>query len=404
MRFLIVDDDAGYRHLLRYHLEVEWPDAVIDELQPSSASFLPAGLSLTGVDLVLLGHPVGGSEGLTFLERLCARPDCPPVLVFAAESDEFLAVDVLKAGAANFFPKDRVKHQRLIAAVSGELEVGRIGSAGALLAGHRALSGARKRRVVAKLYTSDLSSIYLAESEDGSGRLALKVFRHVPDAGGGRLFDRFLQEYEVIARVDHPNVVRIFDLGVADDHAYLAMEYLPAGTLADRLAERIAADQALAYTRQIAGALNAIHQAGVLHRDLKPGNIMFRDNGSLALIDFGLAKQMRLHAAITGTGQIFGTPDYMSPEQGHAEPTDERSDLYSLGCILYEMLTGERPFTASSPMGVIYRHAHAPRPRLNRALTGFQPLLDRLLAVERYERFSSAGELLGALEGVIPAR
>ena len=109
-------------------------------------------------------------------------------------------------------------------------------------------------------------------------------------------------------------------------------------------------------------------------------------------------------AAITGTGQIFGTPDYMSPEQGHAEPTDERSDLYSLGCILYEMLTGERPFTASSPMGVIYRHAHAPRPRLNRALTGFQPLLDRLLAVERYERFSSAGELLGALEGVIPAR
>ena len=99
---------------------------------------------------------------------------------------------------------------------------------------------------------------------------------------------------------------------------------------------------------------------------------------------------MRLHAAITGTGQIFGTPYYMSPEQGHAEPTDERSDLYSLGCILYEMLTGERPFTASSPMGVIYRHAHAPRPRLSRALTHLQPLLDRLLAVDRFERYQSA--------------
>ncbi len=97
---------------------------------------------------------------------------------------------------------------------------------------------------------------------------------------------------------------------------------------------------ALGYARQIGGALQAIHGAGVLHRDLKPGNIMFRDDGSLALIDFGLAKQMRLHAAITGTGQIFGTPFYMSPEQGHAEPTDERSDLYSFGCILYEMLTG----------------------------------------------------------------
>ena len=142
--------------------------------------------------------------------------------------------------------------------------------------------------------------------------------------------------------------------------------------------------------RQIAGALAAIHGAGILHRDLKPANIMFRDDGSLALIDFGLAKQMRLHAAITGTGQIFGTPYYMSPEQGHAEPTDERSDLYSLGCIFYEMLTGERPFTASSPMGVIYRHAHAPRPRLSRALTHFQPLLDRLLAVDRFERYQSA--------------
>jgi serine/threonine protein kinase len=131
---------------------------------------------------------------------------------------------------------------------------------------------------------------------------------------------------------------------------------------------------------------------------LKPANIMFRDDGSLALIDFGLAKQMRLHAAITGRGQIFGTPYYMSPEQGHAEPTDERSDLYSLGCILFEMLTGERPFTASSPMGVIYRHAHAPRPRLSRALTSFQPVLDRLLAVDRFERYQSAAELLAALD------
>ncbi len=400
LRFLIVDDDAEYRQLLRYHLEVEWPDAVIDEYQPSSAGPPSASLSLAGVDLVLLGHPVAADDGLAFLRALRERADCPPVLLFAAESDEFLAVDALKAGAANFFPKDRVKHQRLIAAVSAELKVDRLDPSGPLLANHRVLTGARKRRVVAKLYASDLSSIYLAESEDGTERLALKVLRHVPDAGGGRLFDRFLQEYEVIAGIDHPNVVRIFDLGVADDHAYLAMEYLGAGSLAERIGKAIEPAAALDYARQIGSALEAIHGAGVLHRDLKPGNIMFRDEGTLALIDFGLAKQLRLHAAITGTGQIFGTPYYMSPEQGHAEPTDERSDLYSLGCILYEMLTGERPFTASSPMGVIYRHAHAPRPRLVRALTAFQPVLDRLLAVERLERFQSAGELIAALDEI----
>jgi serine/threonine protein kinase len=124
---------------------------------------------------------------------------------------------------------------------------------------------------------------------------------------------------------------------------------------------------------------------------------MFREDGTLALIDFGLAKQMRLHAALTGTGQIFGTPYYMSPEQGHAEPTDERSDIYSLGCIFYEMLTGERPFTASSPMGVIYRHAHAPRPRLGRQLTHFQPLVDRMLAVERLARYECATDVLAEL-------
>ena len=397
MRFLIIDDDAAYRQLLRYHLEVEWPDAVVDEHQPSSAASSAAMPDLTGVDLVLLAHPLAVDDGLGVLRMLRRREHCPPILLFATQSDEFLAVDALKAGAANFFPKDRVKHQRLIDVVRGELNVAHSGTTGELLANHKALNGARKRQLVAKLYSGDLSSVYLAESEDGSERIALKVLRHVPDAGGGRLFDRFLQEYEVIARVRHANVVRIFDLGIADDHAYLAMEYLAAGNLAERLRAPLEPWTAVDYARQIAGALEAIHHAGILHRDLKPANIMFRDDGSLALIDFGLAKQMRLHAALTGTGQIFGTPYYMSPEQGHAEPTDERSDLYGLGCIFYEMLTGERPFTASSPMGVIYRHAHAPRPRLHRKLTHFQPVLDRLLAVDRHERYQSAGELVAAL-------
>ena len=397
MRFLVIDDDADYRQLLRYHLEVEWPDAVIDEHQPSSAGSLPPTFDLASVDLVLLAHPISGDEDFRFLRRLRQRGGCPPVLLFAAQSDEFLAVDALKAGAANFFPKDRVKHQRLIEVVRGELNVRRLDPTGELLVDHKALVGPLKRRLVAKLYAGDLSSVYLAEAENGADRIALKVLRHVPDSGGGRLFDRFLQEYEIIARLRHENVVRIFDLGVADDHAYIAMEYLGAGSLAQRLRRAIAPATTALYARQIGAALAAIHGAGVLHRDLKPANIMFREDGSLALIDFGLAKEMRLHAAITGAGQIFGTPYYMSPEQGHAEPTDERSDLYSMGCIFYEMLMGQRPFTASTPMGVIYRHAHAPRPRLPRALTHFQPVLDRLLAVERVERYQSASELNAAL-------
>jgi eukaryotic-like serine/threonine-protein kinase len=156
-------------------------------------------------------------------------------------------------------------------------------------------------------------------------------------------------------------------------------------------------ERAVDYLRQMGRALGAIHDAGILHRDLKPANVMFRPDDTLALIDFGLAKQLRLHAAITGTGQIFGTPYYMSPEQGHAERTDARSDLYSLGCILYEMLTAEKPFVASSAMGVIYKHANAPRPRLPADLKRLQEPLDRLLAIDPADRFQSAAELLDAV-------
>src|SRR5690606_17322097 len=121
---------------------------------------------------------------------------------------------------------------------------------------------------------------------DSGERVVFKVVQHVPDAGGGRLFDRFLQEYEVVAKLRHPHVVRIFDLGIADDHAYIVMEYFAAGSLAERLHEALEPDVAMNYLRQLASALKGIHQAGILHRDLKPANVMFRPDDTLALIDF----------------------------------------------------------------------------------------------------------------------
>jgi serine/threonine protein kinase len=178
------------------------------------------------------------------------------------------------------------------------------------------------------------------------------------------------------------------------------MEYLSAGSLRERLSAPLDVERAVAYTRQIAGALQAIHSVGVLHRDLKPGNIMFREDDSLALIDFGLAKQVNLQSAITGIGQIFGTPYYMSPEQGHADATDHRSDIYSLGCIVHEMLTGERPFVGASVMSVLYKHANAPRPKLNHGLDKFQAPLDRMLAIRPEERYQSAAELIEDLAGL----
>jgi serine/threonine protein kinase len=148
----------------------------------------------------------------------------------------------------------------------------------------------------------------------------------------------------------------------------------------------------------MAAALEVVHAVGVLHRDLKPGNIMLRADGSVALIDFGLAKHVRVDAEITATGEIFGTPYYMSPEQGHAQQLDERSDLYSLGVIFYEMLMRQKPYLAQSPMGVIYMHANAPIPLLPESLRNYQQLLNKLLAKDPIHRLTSASALLAKIE------
>jgi eukaryotic-like serine/threonine-protein kinase len=400
MRFLIIDNDPDYQRALRYHLDARWPDSVVEQLLPDPAeSMTPADIDVGGFDVVLLGHPLPGEKGFAWLRSFRGRPRCPPVLVFAEPSDELIAVDAMKAGAASFFPKSRVTHQRLIDTIRQELDAAGRGFRDAQgMVGKKGRGKSQEYEYLEVLHASRIASVYLARTEPDGRLAACKVLHYVPDSGGEGLFDRFLQEYEIIATIDHPNVVRIYDLGIADDHAYIAMEYLAAGNLAARLSRPLSIDVALDYTRQIAGALRAIHAKGVLHRDLKPANIMFREDESLALIDFGLAKNLELSDAITGTGEIFGTPYYMSPEQGHAERTDHRSDIYSLGCILYEMLTGERPFVGASAMSVIYKHAHAPRPRLRRGADKLQRLIDGMLAIRPGDRYQSAADLMTELD------
>jgi serine/threonine-protein kinase PpkA len=155
------------------------------------------------------------------------------------------------------------------------------------------------------------------------------------------------------------------------------------------VSERDAVD----YLRQVASALSAVHEKHVLHRDLKPANIMLRSDGSIALIDFGLAKRVKLEAAITDKGEIFGTPYYMSPEQGHGAAVDKRSDIYSLGVIFFELLTGEKPYKGSTAMGIIYKHARAPIPLLPPRLSKYQALLNMMLAKLPEDRLQSAAEI-----------
>ncbi len=378
-----------------HHVTTHWPDATITAYDPVVAGYLPDEFSGAGNDIVLLGSELGEREGAHILKQFGKVPGFPAVIYFGAVDEEVAA---LKAGADDFFVRSSIQHNALTVGIGDALAANRyVSSTSALFVGDER-SGIhpliRGYQLIHKISGSRHSAVYLAEKNSSELKVVLKVLRQVPEEIESiGAFDRFLQEYELIAEMEHPNIVKIYDLGVGDDHAHIAMEFLAGGDLKQKMSGGIEEAEAVSYLRQIAGALSRIHEVGILHRDLKPGNIMLREDGSIALIDFGLAKRMRLQTEATDSGEIFGTPYYMSPEQGHANGVDQRSDIYSLGIIFYELLTGRKPFRSDTAMGIIYLHAQAPIPLLPPQFAQYQAILSMMLAKLPADRMQSVAEV-----------
>ncbi len=376
-----------------------WPEVEITAHAPQQRGPLPAEFLAQGHDAVLLSSMAGEGQGLQWLRDLAGREGFAPVIYLLEQDDEQQRIDAMQAGAFGVVSKHRMDHDgfiRMLEAASRQhrraladwrispeaLESRRFGEA--------RIPGYRRARLLAR---GSVSQLYVAESEKAGNLVVLKVTpSRRDDSGVDQAFARFLQEYEIAQRVHHPNIVRLYELGVADDHAYLAMEYFQHGDLRRRMRAGVSPSEALTFASQVARALAALHAAGILHRDLKPGNVMLRADDQIALIDFGLAKHEALELEITDTGLIFGTPHYMSPEQGHGQDMDVRSDLYSLGVMLFEMLAGQKPYVAANPMAIIYMHRNAPLPRLPEPLAELQALLDRMMAKTPAERFVDALE------------
>lgn len=395
-KVMIIDGQADYRSLLMHHVTTHWPDASITSYDPLSDGHLPDSFSGAGNDLVLLGNELGDRDGSDVIRQYLQATAFPPLVYFGYEDEKN---DILAAGASGFFNRDTLRHDALVVFLSDLLSEGnKLASTDSLFVGDQATGInplIRGYRFIRKLSTTEYSAVYLAERKSIGRNVVLKVLRQIPDAEDTiGAFDRFLQEYEMIAELDHPNIVQIFDLGVGDNHAHIAMEYLAGGDLKHRIAAGISEQTAIRYFRQITGAMAEIHKVGILHRDLKPANIMLRADDSIALIDFGLAKRLRWQMEMTGSGEIFGTPYYMSPEQGHGNGMDVRSDIYSLGILLFEMLTGAKPYTGDSAMSIIYKHAKAPIPLLPARVGHYQALLNMLLAKRAEDRLQTAAEVL----------
>ncbi|PCN46619.1 serine/threonine protein kinase [Curtobacterium sp. 'Ferrero'] len=263
----------------------------------------------------------------------------------------------------------------------------------------------RRYRVRSRIARGGMATVYLATDVRLERRVAIKIMHgHLADDQAFR--ERFIQEARSAARLSHPNLVGVYDQGAEDDTAYIVMEYIPGITLRDLLQEHraLTPEQATDILRAVLAGLASAHRAGIVHRDLKPENVLLADDGRIKLGDFGLA---RATTANTATGAaLLGTIAYLSPELVTRGAADSRSDIYALGIMLYEMLTGEQPYKGDQPMQIAYQHANDTVPAPSATVPGVPPELDELVAWATArnpdDRPADAREMLDHMSGDHP--
>jgi hypothetical protein len=262
-------------------------------------------------------------------------------------------------------------------------------------------------RIVEQIGSGGMATVFKAFQPALDRYVAVKVLpaQHALTPG---FSERFTREAKAVAQLNHPNILPIYDFGQEGDLSYIVMKYVPAGTLKDRLGQPLNLQEAPRLIEQIAGALDHAHGRGILHRDVKPSNVLLDEGDWVLLTDFGLARMIAGETRLTATGVGIGTPAYMSPEQGKGEKVDQRTDIYSLGVILYEMATGRVPYEAETPLAVVLKHVQGdlslPRSINPDIPETVEQVILKAMAKQPEDRYDSAGEMAEALKRALEAR
>lgn len=247
-----------------------------------------------------------------------------------------------------------------------------------------------------------MAEVYLAEQLSLNRMIAIKIMD--PHLSDREFTKRFLKEARMVATMNHANIITIYDFGkLKNDKLFLCMEYLEGGDLEHRLHNGLESGAPLRILKELASGLRFVHSKGVVHRDIKPANILFRQDGSVVLTDFGIAKEVNNDVGLTQAGMMVGSASYASPEQVQGLTVDARTDIYSLGVLFYEMLTGINPYKADTFLQTAMNHLQMDTPTLPATHHQFQQLLDKMLAKKPDERYSSMDRLLADIDTTLSA-
>lgn len=406
-RVLIAGRDEQQRQWLRHHLQTLWPDADPPCLDLQQFVQHLDTITRRNYDALLLCASFANaepqpSEGCEWLRQLRREPLLPPLIAVAGHGNELTALRAIRLGAAAYLPRDLIDAQLLGRTLRKVLHASRRRARRSASSGRRHDDRAARGpeipnyTLLRELGRSARASVWLAYSAALQRPVALKVSQPLDTDPVDE--QQFAREYAAIAALRDPAIVDIYDYGVHQGREFLAMEYFPCGDLKQRLLHPLELSEAVSYARRIAVALRVVHSAGMLHRDLKPPNVMLRSDGSVVLIDFGLAKRVNSDTRSTAIGVLRGSPYYMSPEQVQGRELDARSDQYALGVVCYEMLTGRKPFTGLTAMDLMQEHVSGERPPLPPELAAYEPLIGRLMAREREARFPDMDAVLAGLD------